>query len=163
MRYIVWVDGWQLQCCGESFSVGDVVTWTLSSELDREWLSNAIGPTPANSVTHAEDHHGALPESCQGATGRVTAIKSAFCRYARGRADDKTLYPVSGSARLFDVTRADGWDKESGDVRFNGYLVTLDVNHQPGGIPAHSTAATDVPPAPGPPATSSGSRSSRGS
>ena len=130
--FLVWVDAWQLQCCGEPFSVGDVVTWTLSSEPDREWLSNAIGATPANSVTHAEGHHGDLPESCPRTTGRVTAIKSAFCRYAPVRADDKTLYPVSGSARLFDVTRADGWGKESGDVRFNGYLVTLDVNHEPG-------------------------------
>jgi hypothetical protein len=42
------------------------------------------------------------------------------------------LHLVPGSARLYDVTHADGWDKQSGVMRFNGYLVTLDVTPRTG-------------------------------
>jgi hypothetical protein len=26
---VVWVDGWQMQCCGTPFAVGSQVAWTL--------------------------------------------------------------------------------------------------------------------------------------
>ena len=132
MRYVVWVDAWQMQCCGVPFSVGGEVTWALSDEPDRAWLANAVGSAVADSVTHVEQHHGGLPEPCPMTTGRVVAIRSALCRYAPAVADDRTLVPVAGSVRLRDVTRADGWENEEGDLRFNGYLVTLEVTHQPG-------------------------------
>lgn len=36
---LVWVDAWQMQCCGDPFAVGSRVAWTLS-EPDREWLAS---------------------------------------------------------------------------------------------------------------------------
>ena len=33
----VWVDSWQMQCCGEPFRVGSQVTWTLGA-ADQDWL-----------------------------------------------------------------------------------------------------------------------------
>src|SRR3954451_24359290 len=108
MRFLVWVDDWQLQCCGDPFSVGSEVTWTLSHEPDREWLTEVIGAAFASSVTHAEEHHGGLPESWPRTTGRVTAIRSVFCRYAPVGTDSRTLSPVPGSGRLHDIDRADG-------------------------------------------------------
>ena len=35
MTLTIWVDDWQIQCCGESFAPGDVVSWTLL-EVDPE-------------------------------------------------------------------------------------------------------------------------------
>jgi hypothetical protein len=128
VRYVVWVDAWQVQCCGDPFSVGGEVTWTLSDRPDRARLANAVGTAVADSITHVEEHHGDQPEPCPRTTGRVVAIRSALCRYASARCDDRTLVPVSGSVRLRDVNRADGWENEGGGLRFNGYLVTLDVS-----------------------------------
>jgi hypothetical protein len=134
VRYLVWVDAWQLQCCGEPFSVGGEVTWTLSDEPNRQWLADVVGAPIAGSVTHAEQHHGPWPlgQVAVVFTGRVGSIQSVFCRFAPGRTNDGILVPVPGSGVLHDVSRADGWEKEADDLPFKGYLVTLDVDHEPG-------------------------------
>ena len=33
-----------MQCCGDSFAVGDEVAWTVR-EVDAEWLQRVFGPT----------------------------------------------------------------------------------------------------------------------
>jgi len=135
VRYVVWVDAWQMQCCGEPFSVGGEVTWALSDQPNRPWLATVVGAPLADSVTHAEGHHGPWPlgQVPLVLTGRVVSIRSAFCRYASAPSDDRMLLPVQGSAVLHEVSRADGWENASGDLRFNGYLVRLDVNaEEPG-------------------------------
>ena len=134
VRYVVWVHAWQMQCCGDPFSVGDEVTWTLSDQPDRERLAGALGTSVAGSVTHAEDHHDLWPQGQVAVVGagRVVSIRSAFCRYAPARTHDGILVPVAGSAVLHDVSRADGWENEADHLRFNGYLVTLDVTDEPG-------------------------------
>ncbi len=38
----VWIDGWQQQCCGGGFAVGDEVGWTLARG-DHEWLGRVLG------------------------------------------------------------------------------------------------------------------------
>jgi hypothetical protein len=38
----VWVEGWQHQCCGEDFAVGDEVRWTLV-EGDEDWHRSVLG------------------------------------------------------------------------------------------------------------------------
>jgi hypothetical protein len=40
----VWIDGWQQQCCGAGFAVGDEIRWTLVRG-DHEWLSRVLGTT----------------------------------------------------------------------------------------------------------------------
>ena len=38
----VWVEGWQHQCCGKDFAVGDEVRWTLV-EGDENWHRSVLG------------------------------------------------------------------------------------------------------------------------
>ena len=38
----VWVEGWQHQCCGKDFAVGDEVRWTLV-EGDEGWHRSVLG------------------------------------------------------------------------------------------------------------------------
>ena len=40
----VWIDAWQMQCCGDPFAVGDRVAWTVSNAVEREWLETLVGP-----------------------------------------------------------------------------------------------------------------------
>ncbi len=54
---LVWYSAWQMQCCGQPFSVNDRVEWNLAEDPDVDWLEAAIGLDLAVHVTHQEDHH----------------------------------------------------------------------------------------------------------
>ena len=118
-----------MQCCGDPFQVGQQVAWTLTDQPDVDWLVAAAGEDVARRVTHAEDHHGSLPDDVSATHGKVLAISSAFCRYALvpEGGGGKALSLVPGSALLRKAQRATGWEPESPDLRFNGYLVDLRV------------------------------------
>jgi hypothetical protein len=45
MGMTVWVDSWQMRCCGEAFHVGSQVAWTLGL------LLAAMSASPATSST----------------------------------------------------------------------------------------------------------------
>lgn len=120
----VWVDGWQMQCCGEPFAVGSRVSWTLG-DVDTEWLGAVLGARAAG-VTAAEEHHGGLSEEVPETVATVSGISAVHCRYAPAPGgDSKVLCPVRDSAVVTGLTRADGWTPDRGDLRFAGYLVDL--------------------------------------
>ena len=101
----VWMDDWQLQCCGDPFAIGSEVSWTVEPTTGDGWhqyLAALLGADPGFTVDAIEDHHDQLPAG----TGR---------------------YPVDGSGTLIDVRSADGSDESEGGRRFMGYLVQLDA------------------------------------
>jgi hypothetical protein len=125
MDLTVWVDGWQMPCCGESFSVGQQVAWTLG-DADEDWLMPMLGADTHVSVDAAEEHHGGIPEETPRTKGTVSRVTAVYCRYALAPGQDaRTLYPVPGSAVLCEPESADGWPPEREDLEFVGYLVQL--------------------------------------
>jgi hypothetical protein len=125
---MVWVDDWQMQCCGEPFAVGQEVVWTLSAAVDAGWLSTVLGPETAREIAYREEHHGRLPDDTPETRGRIVGIQAARCRFDPvPDGDGRTLHPVPGSGEVQEVPEADGWEPESGDLAFVGYLVTLDL------------------------------------
>lgn len=127
MAIKVWVDDWQMQCCGEPFAIGDEVSWTLR-DPDTEWLELVLGNDLAGSIDQAEEHHGGVGEDVTHTRGIVAAIHTVHCRYApiSGGADT-ALYPVAGSGVVDAVRSADGWIPDRGELKFAGYLVQLTV------------------------------------
>jgi hypothetical protein len=120
----VWVDGWQLQCCGESFAVRSQVSWRLG-DAARDCLGAVLGARAAG-VDAAEEHHAGLPEEVPKTAATVSGISAVHCRYAPAPGgDSKVLYPVRDSAVVTEQTRADGWTSDRGDLRFARYLVDL--------------------------------------
>jgi Family of unknown function (DUF6578) len=121
----VWVDSWQLQCCGEPFRRGSKVTWTLR-DVDPDWFETMLGPRARRTVEAAEEHHGGVPEDTLPTRGTVTLIAAVHCHYApRPGSDSRTSHPVPGSGVLTEVESADGWTADRGEERFVGYLVQL--------------------------------------
>jgi hypothetical protein len=59
MGLTVWVGSWQMQCCGEPFSVGQPVSWMLG-DADQDWLMTMLGADAQVTVDAAEEHHGGL-------------------------------------------------------------------------------------------------------
>lgn len=101
---VVWIDGWQLACCGTPFSIGDAVEWSVREGVDREFLADAISPEAAERIDVSEEHHGDDDAELR---GRVRAIRAASCRYAV-REGESLSRPVPGSGVLTAVQRADG-------------------------------------------------------
>ena len=120
----VWVDGWQMQCCGEPFTVGSQVSWTLG-DVDRDWLGTVLGARAAG-VDAAGDHHGGSSGEAPETAAIVSGISVVHCRYAPAPGGDaKVLYPVRDSAVVTELSSADGWTPDRGDLQFAGYLVDL--------------------------------------
>ncbi|MET9953196.1 DUF6578 domain-containing protein [Streptomyces sp. NPDC006339] len=117
MTVTIWVDDWQMQCCGQSFAPGDVVSWNLV-EVDPEDYADIVGDERAAGIDFREEHHG----DAQGAQERleVLAVAEVHCRYGA----DAGPHPVPGTAVLVPVEKADGWAKARPGVCFSGYLVT---------------------------------------
>ncbi|XIE78363.1 DUF6578 domain-containing protein [Streptomyces sp. SBR177] len=123
MTLTIWVDDWQMQCCGERFAPGDVVSWTLL-EADPEEYVDIVGGERADEIDFREEHHG-QEERRTPTSVKVVSIAEVHCRYAVPEdATDKVNHPVPGTTELVPVQEADGWAKARPGVRFAGYLVT---------------------------------------
>jgi hypothetical protein len=124
---IVWVDDWQLQCCGTPFRRGGRVDWRVRP-ADTDWLGTVLGPRLPPPPVYAEEHHGGWREGEQRlrAAGTVRAVEAVSCRFAsRGSVG---MEPVFDSAVLEPVAEADGRHRVTAPLHFVGYLVTLDAD-----------------------------------
>ncbi|WP_037871487.1 DUF6578 domain-containing protein [Streptomyces sp. SPB074] len=125
MTLTIWVDDWQMQCCGEKFAPGDVVSWHLQ-EVDPEDYAAVVGSERAAEIDFCEEHHG--QEGAHAPTRlRVLAVSEVHCRYEvpPGGASSGRQ-PVPGSTELVRVREADGWAARRPHVDFAGYLVTAE-------------------------------------
>ncbi|MFB7456409.1 DUF6578 domain-containing protein [Streptomyces sp. NPDC056188] len=130
MTLTIWVDDWQIQCCGESFTPGDVVSWRLL-EVDSEDYADVVGTDRAAEIDFREEHH---DQEEQAPTWlKVLTVAEVHCRYEASPGGTANVHqPVRGTTVLVPVEEADGWAEARPDVRFVGYLVT-------------AQRATDVP------------------
>ena len=129
MRTTVWVDAWQMQCCGDPFEVGGDVSWTVSSAGDEDFLVPILGRGEAGQITGIEDHHGALPDDTVPTRGRVLRIAAAYSRFAPlpGQPVGPS-YPLEGCGTTELRERATGWEPTIGGLQFVGYAVDLGVS-----------------------------------
>ncbi|WP_148076991.1 DUF6578 domain-containing protein [Nocardioides aurantiacus] len=127
---LVWVEAWQMQCCGKKFRAGRDVTWNLHEHPDVDWLVPAIGKELAAQVDRQEDHHDA-PDGAPVTSATVRRIRAMSIKYAPSPDDSEVPIPIPGSARIVDVGKADGWypEAERRGLSFEGYLVDIDVHH----------------------------------
>ncbi|MFI2259397.1 DUF6578 domain-containing protein [Streptomyces tubercidicus] len=128
MKLKVWLDDWQMQCCGDPFSIGSEVSWTLIDPKD-EWLTDVLGAELADTVDAAEDRHLGAPKGATPTVATVTAISAVHCRFApRPGSPTGTLYPVPDTGILTTITSADGWTPNRENREFIGYLVEVEVS-----------------------------------
>lgn len=125
MTELVYVADWQIQCCGEEFAVGDVVTWPILARdrSDDLWEVD-------EEITGTYDSHGdePLPEM----TGVVRRIRTMSCQYAAAPppADPRERVAVAGTAVVEDVMAIEKWYGTGFDpdvLVFCGWLVDLEV------------------------------------
>jgi len=113
----IYYDSWQLQCCGEPFSVGEKVEWTCKMP---EGFKNAHGVI----IDFEEDHHGFATHTITGNVAKITAERSEFPKGKR-----EVWYEKVDVIRD-ELQHADGWeselkDDETTERTFWGYIVEL--------------------------------------
>jgi hypothetical protein len=122
---IIWMEGWEFECCGEQFEVGSRVRWILGvvDRLGKDRFVALLGEAEASRLTHYETHHGPHDdEVLTYATGKVAAIKAIYQSY-----DDKGRL-VEGSAYAKDRASAVKFENEEvNGPRFRGYLIDLET------------------------------------
>lgn len=129
----VWVDDWQMQCCGEPFEVGASIEWTVLPVTDATGYAAFLEPHVVARITDREDHHTDSRELVT-MRGVVRSIDAVFCRY---RVRGKAAVPVERSGVLEQRRVASGWeaDDEVGAGRtFVGYLVALEIHGSARGV-----------------------------
>jgi len=129
---LIWIDDWQMQCCGEAFEIGSQVSWTVGDPVS-EGLIGALGPDVASGLTGAEDHHAADPGALRRVAGKVTSIRAAYCMFAsRAGAERSDGRPVEGTRHLVKRRKAGGWEPDGRDLdpptNFVGYVVKLETS-----------------------------------
>ena len=128
MTTTVWMDGWQLECCGEPFTVGQQVSWSVH-ESDREWLEKMLGVESAREIGWAEDHHGSITEDETSLSGIVISIRVVHQRYepVPGQGS-RNLYPVTGSATLTSIQSTGQHGRVPDGRQLVGYVVELEAS-----------------------------------
>ncbi|WP_189219079.1 MULTISPECIES: DUF6578 domain-containing protein [Streptomyces] len=124
MTLTIWVDDWQMQCCGQKFTPGGVVSWRLL-EADPEDYADIVGSERATEIDFREEHHGPGLERLTPTWLEVLTITEVHCRYEVPPASTAHVeYPVPGTTVLVPVREADKWAEARPGLRFAGYLVT---------------------------------------
>jgi hypothetical protein len=113
----IYYESWQLQCCGDPFSVGDKVEWTC---MMPDNYKNAHGII----IDFEEDHHGFASHTISGTVTRIIAERSEF---PKGK---KEVWYHKARTIQEEITHADGWERELNDDdtterTFWGYIVEL--------------------------------------
>ena len=113
----VYYDSWQIQCCGDPFSVGDMIEWTcIAPSLSK----NAHGRI----IDFDEEHHGSATHTITGTVSKIIVERSEFPKGKR-----EANY-VKAETKYEEILHADGWESEIEDDdtterTFWGYIVEL--------------------------------------
>lgn len=114
---VIYYEQWQLQCCGNPFSVGDTVQWTC---LMPQEYKNAHGII----LDFEEEHHGFATHSIVGTVAKIIAERSEFPKGKR------VVWYHKAQTIQEEIPCADGWesdkkDDETTERTFWGYIVEL--------------------------------------
>lgn len=114
---VIYYEFWQIQCCGDPFSVGDKVEWTCVSP---SLTKNAHGII----LDFDEEHHGFATHSITGTVTKIIAERSEFPKGQR------EVWYERAKVIQKELQHADGWESElkdddSTERTFWGYIVIL--------------------------------------
>jgi len=113
----IYYDSWQIQCCGDPFSVGEMIEWTcIAPSLSK----NAHGII----IDFDEEHHGSATHTITGTVSKIIVERSEFPKGKREANYEKA------ETKYEEIQHADGWESEIKDDdtterTFWGYIVEL--------------------------------------
>ena len=116
-NYNVFYDSWQLECCGNPFKIGDSVKWLVLKE------SELNTPVDMGRVDYCYEAHSSDWTELFVLEGRVERIQTLYQKYEPSKENPRYLVPTGG--KLSDSAQAKGFEKNDGEMKATGYLVSL--------------------------------------
>lgn len=113
----IFYESWQIQCCGDPFSVGDKVEWTGVTPYEYPVADGVI-------IDFVENHHDAAFLSIKGTVERIVAHRSEFSRGKRETNYYKAVI-ISEELQTADGHESEIPDDDTTERTFWGYVVTL--------------------------------------
>ncbi|MCL1858970.1 MAG: hypothetical protein FWF92_07015 [Oscillospiraceae bacterium] len=118
-KIMVWVENWEMQCCGTPFKNGDCVKWEIAKCKDNFSKINEI------KSDYYYDRHRTSAKLYE-ISGIVSNIQIVYTSFRLEYDGKKKIYtPISDKLVNLDG-KADGWHKNLDEYKFCGYLVQLD-------------------------------------
>lgn len=122
----VWVDEWQMACCGDPFHVGGGVEWTLLTESGAENLPDVLDVDTVDSINYRQDHHGDAPEDAPTTRGTVRRICIVTCQFGQIVGRPREHFLVPGSGQLDEVSSSDDLERAPDGFHRPGFIVDLE-------------------------------------
>lgn len=134
MRAFVFVDSWQMRCCGNPFSVGSTATWYIEEMVNEDWLTEMFGDRLGDDVGYHQSDHGMT-----GPASSMRTVVQSIRAVTHGLELDpnpphgipgRVYRHVASTGRLTSVTSADGRASDTSeltDTAFAGYIVEVEV------------------------------------
>lgn len=120
---IILISGWEMQCCGTPFAIGDSIKWLVSKW---SWGEGYIAPEGIKEISYFYNEHSSDWQDLFSLTGKVATIKAVFESFVPNPENEKFLMRASGETSIRKVTYADGWDKDVDGKKFDCYIVDLE-------------------------------------
>ena len=117
-KCVVYIEDWQMQCCGTPFIIGDCVEWTVIDYGD-DFRDQFVKPD-----YYYENHGSAQSKELFRLTGTVASIKACYYTLEHKSGEGKIASLVYVNS--IEVTEADGWNKDIDGKQFGSYIVELD-------------------------------------
>ena len=111
MQCVVFYEGWQMECCGTAFSVGDAIKWPVAKGV------RLNTPVQVGTIDYCYEAHDSSWQKLFVLEGGVENIKILYQRYAAASEDSRLMAPVCGE--IVEVNSAKGFEK------FNGRRLAL--------------------------------------
>lgn len=109
-------EGWQMECCGQPFSIGDVVKWDV-------FAFNKTLNDVTQTIEYIYDAHYETSDGLLTLQGTVYQINAIYTKYKSSTDNPQFLIPVS--SLLKSIVKADGDEEEMNGMTFNSYIVVL--------------------------------------
>lgn len=109
-------EGWQMECCGQPFSIGDVVKWDV-------FAFNKTLTDITQTIEYIYDAHYETSDGLLTLQGTVYQINAIYTKYKSSTDNPQFLIPVS--SLLKSIVKADGDEEEMNGMTFNSYIVVL--------------------------------------
>ena len=114
---VVFYEGWQMECCGMPFAVGDNVKWLVLKETQLN------SPVDVGKVDYCYEAHSSAWEELFVLEGRVEKIDILYQNYEPSKDNPRYLVPVGG--KLMPAKKTNDLEEDCDGMRATGYVVRL--------------------------------------
>ena len=119
MNCKVFYESWQMDCCGEPFSIGDTVNWTVG-EYEKLGPCNTVN---LGKIDYYYENHLFDRGPYFELEGQVIDIKILYEKFGPSKLKSTESVPVSGELR--ETSKVERYEKGFNGMMVTGFIVAL--------------------------------------